>query len=78
MAINESRAEQRQQKVTNSRQVWIALMVLTAAVVGIVAGFLAHASGINPPAAVLAGGGAFGTSILILLAIAHYLGGEHR
>jgi hypothetical protein len=65
-----------QQPRTDQRPVWIAIFLLAAAVLGIMAGFLAYASGVNTPAAVLAGGGTFGTATLLFLALAHYATGS--
>ncbi|WFF08037.1 hypothetical protein O7622_05540 [Micromonospora sp. WMMD1076] len=52
---------------------WILVILLAAALVSNVAGLLVHASGANVPFAVLAGGGAFGTTVLLLLAIGNFL-----
>jgi hypothetical protein len=49
------------------------IIVLVAALVSIVAGLLAHAGGANVPVAVLTGGDAFGTSVLLLLAMGSFL-----
>ncbi len=55
------------------RAVWAAIFVLMAALVAAVAGFLAWAGGAEPPHALLTAGGAFGATILLLIALAHYL-----
>ncbi|MGW4944212.1 hypothetical protein ACWEOZ_21800 [Actinoplanes sp. NPDC004185] len=52
------------------------LMLLTAGIIGGVAGLLSHAAGNNIPAAILTGGGAFAGTVALLLAIAHYAGAE--
>lgn len=57
------------------RAVWIAIILLTATIIGIAGGFLTHSSGLGVPGSVLAGGGAFSTATLLLLAIAHYADG---
>jgi hypothetical protein len=57
----------------NSRAIWLALILLTAVIVGAAAGWLAHAGGANPPAAVLTGGGAFAGATLLCLALAQHL-----
>ncbi|WP_212990049.1 hypothetical protein [Actinoplanes auranticolor] len=58
------------------RWVWVVLMLLTAGIIGGVAGLLSHAAGNNIPAAILTGGGAFAGTVALLLAIAHYAGAE--
>jgi hypothetical protein len=57
------------------RWVWALLMLVTAVVVGGVAGVLTHAGGASVPNAILAGGAAFGGTFVILLGLAHYLSG---
>jgi hypothetical protein len=57
---------------TSSRAVWLALILLTAALVATAAGFLAHAGGANIPSAILTGGGAFAGAVALLLALAHF------
>jgi len=52
---------------------WLLVIVLAAALASLVAGLLAHAGGANVPVAVLTGGGAFGTTVLLLLAIGSFL-----
>lgn len=58
------------------RAVWIAIILLTAAILAAVAGLLAFAGGANVPTAILTGGGAFAGTVALLLAIAHYAGTE--
>lgn len=57
------------------RAVWIALIMLTAVIVGGVAGLLAHADGTSVPGAILTGGGSFAGTVVLLLAIAHFVNG---
>jgi hypothetical protein len=52
---------------------WPLIVVLAAALVSIVAGLLAHAGGASVPVAVLTGGGAFGTTVLLLLAMGNFI-----
>lgn len=51
-------------------------MLLTAALVAVIAGLLAHAGGASIPNAILTGGGAFAGTVILLLALAHFLGGR--
>ncbi|WP_203829820.1 hypothetical protein [Actinoplanes palleronii] len=52
----------------------MAFMLITATVVGVLAGLLAHAAGKNIPEAILSGGGAFAGTAGLLVAMAHYAG----
>ncbi|MFG2010784.1 hypothetical protein [Micromonospora sp. NPDC048868] len=52
------------------------LMLLTASLVGCIAGLLAFAAGSNVPAAILTGGSAFAGTVALLLAIAHFAYGQ--
>jgi hypothetical protein len=63
--------------VTSStlRSVWLAIATLTAVIVGAAAGLLSWAGGLNPPNAILAGGGAFGGALLLILTLLHLGGG---
>jgi len=61
---------------TPPRWMWVLLMLLFSALVGTIGGLLAYASDKSIPGAVLYGGGAFGGCFLLLLAIAHYAGGD--
>jgi hypothetical protein len=54
------------------RRVGVLPILLAAGVVSAIAGLLSHAAGNNIPAAILTGGGAFGATVGLLLAIAHY------
>ncbi|GLW29096.1 hypothetical protein [Actinoplanes regularis] len=56
--------------------VWALLMLLFAVIIGGVSGILAHASDVDVPGAILAGGAALGGTILVELAIAGYLRGD--
>ncbi|MGC9670987.1 hypothetical protein ACNTMW_31120 [Planosporangium sp. 12N6] len=56
-----------------SRAVWAAIILLTALPIGAAAGLLSHAGGVPVPLAVVAGGGAFGGTAGLLLALAHFL-----
>ncbi|WP_433306436.1 hypothetical protein ACQP2F_20790 [Actinoplanes sp. CA-030573] len=79
MATEPSRADRASQQAASSvRSIWVAVMVLAATIIACAAGFLAYLSGANPPASILAGGGAFGSSTLLFLAIAHYTDGGRR
>ncbi|MFF0371276.1 MULTISPECIES: hypothetical protein [Micromonospora] len=57
----------------NTRPLWTALIVLTAALVATAAGLLSVAGGVPVPLAIIAGGGAFGGTVALLLAVAHFL-----
>ena len=57
------------------RWVWLMLILLAAALVAGVAGVLAHAGGATVPNAILTGGAAFAGTVLLLLALAHFLSG---
>lgn len=74
--IMSSGADQPPMRTGVSRWIWVALMVLAAVIVAGLAGLLAHAGGANIPAAILTGGGAFAGAMLLLLAVAHYAGGD--
>jgi len=58
------------------RWVWVLVMLLTAALVAVIAGLLAFAGGAVVPTAVLTGGGAFAGTIAVLLGLAHFLNGH--
>jgi hypothetical protein len=55
------------------RWVWMLLMLLTASLIGVGAGVLAHAGGADVPDAIFKGGAAFAGTTLLLIAIAHYV-----
>ncbi|GAA4606392.1 uncharacterized protein involved in exopolysaccharide biosynthesis [Actinoplanes octamycinicus] len=54
------------------RAVWIGFALITGLLVGVAAGVLSAAGGVAVPLAVLAGGGACGSAILLVLAIVRY------
>jgi hypothetical protein len=54
------------------RAVWIALALLAALIVGAAAGLLSFIGGVAPPLAVLAGGGAFGATVILILTVLRY------
>jgi hypothetical protein len=51
-------------------------MFLVSVIVGGVAALLAYASEPSVPRAILTGGGSFAGSFALLLAVAHYTGGD--
>lgn len=57
------------------RWVWLLLILLTACLIGGVAGVLAYAGDSNVPGAILTGGGAFAGTVALLLGIAHFTRG---
>ncbi|GIF41342.1 hypothetical protein [Actinoplanes xinjiangensis] len=57
----------------STRPLWLAVFVLAATVTGTAAGILAFAGGTNIPLSVVAGGTAFGGSLALLLALAHFM-----
>ncbi|WP_433732509.1 hypothetical protein ACQP2Y_46880 (plasmid) [Actinoplanes sp. CA-051413] len=54
------------------RWVWVLLILLTAALVAVTAGLLAHAGGASIPNAILTGGAAFAGATGLLLGLAHF------
>ncbi|MEU8048095.1 hypothetical protein AB0B71_28610 [Micromonospora echinofusca] len=58
------------------RGLWLAIATLTAALVGATAGLLAWAGGLNPPTAVLTGGGAFAGTVLLVLTVIRFTTGQ--
>jgi len=54
------------------RGLWLAIFTLTAVIVGAAAGLLAWAGGLNPPTAILTGGGALGGTLLLGLALVRF------
>jgi predicted branched-subunit amino acid permease len=65
-----------QDRMRAARWTGVLLMLLTSALVGVVAGLLSHAAGNNVPGAILTSGGAFAGAVGLLLALAHYVGAE--
>ena len=63
-------------QTTPPRWVWVLLMFLVSVIVGGVAALLAYASEPSVPRAILTGGGSFAGSFALLLAVAHYTGGD--
>lgn len=61
--------------MANGRAVWLAIMVQTAAGVGVAAGFLSWRGGMNVAQATLAGATAFGGSLALLITVGYYLSG---
>ncbi|MEU7935264.1 hypothetical protein [Micromonospora echinofusca] len=60
------------------RGLWLAIAALTAGLVGAAAGLLAWAGGLNPPTAVLTGGGSFAGTMLLILTAIQFTTGEPR
>ena len=60
--------------LTNStvRGLWLAITVLTAALIGVAAGVLAWVGGLNPPTAILSGGATFGGTVLLVLTVLRF------
>ena len=63
--------------MTNStvRGLWLAITVLTAVLVGTAGGLLAWAGGMNPPTAILTGGGTFTGTVLLVLTVLRFTAG---
>jgi heme A synthase len=59
------------------RAVWTAIILLTAVLVSFAAGLLSVVGGIPVPLAIITAGGAFGGTIVLLLALAHFLTEHH-
>jgi hypothetical protein len=55
------------------RAIWLAIAVLTAILTGTGAGVLTRLAGVHTAKAVIAGGTAFGGTLLLILAILNYL-----
>jgi hypothetical protein len=60
-----------------TRALWLALMIFFSLAVGVAAGVLA-ANGNTLPVAVLTGGGSFGGTLLLLLAVFHFATADSR
>jgi hypothetical protein len=56
------------------RGLWLAITALSATLIGIAAGVLSWLGGLNPPTAILTGGGAFGGTVLLALAVLRFAG----
>jgi hypothetical protein len=63
--------------LTNStvRGLWLAITVLAAVLVGSAGGLLAWVGGMNPPTAILTGGGAFAGTVLLVLTMFRFTTG---
>lgn len=63
--------------LTNStvRGLWLAITVLAAVLVGTAGGLLAWTGGMNPPSAILTGGGAFTGTVLLILTMLRFTNG---
>jgi hypothetical protein len=57
----------------NDRAIWLSIMVLAAVFLGAGGGLLSWAGGMNLANAILAGSGAFGGSLLLMITVKHYL-----
>jgi hypothetical protein len=57
------------------RGLWLAITVLIAILVGASGGLLAWAGGMNPPTAILTGGGAFTGTVLLVLTMLRFVTG---
>ncbi|MGY0232962.1 hypothetical protein [Longispora urticae] len=55
------------------RALWLGLILLTSALVGVAAGWLTWLERPSVPGAVLAGGGALAAAILLLLSLLHFM-----
>ncbi|MFG3423349.1 hypothetical protein [Micromonospora sp. NPDC048063] len=55
---------------------WVTAGRQTAGLVGVAAGLLAWAGGLNPPTAVLTGGGGFAGTVLLILTAVQFTTGE--
>ncbi|MFF0256924.1 hypothetical protein ACFYPW_31065 [Micromonospora zamorensis] len=58
------------------RGLWLAIATLTAGIVAGTAGLLAWAGGMNAPTAILTGGGAFASALLLILTAVRFTAGE--
>lgn len=58
-----------------SRTVWAAIIVIVAILVGAATGMLSAGGGVPVSLSVIAGGGAFGGTIGLLLTVANFLAG---
>jgi hypothetical protein len=58
-----------------SRAVWMAIITIAAAVVALATYLVMSAGGSSPADAILTSAGAFAGTVLVLLAIAHFLTG---
>jgi hypothetical protein len=59
-----------------SRGLWLAIIVLASVLVGVGAALLTRAAGATAPTAILAGGGAFATAVVVSLALWQFAMGD--
>ncbi len=57
----------------STRALWLAVIILVSLMIGVTAGVVTWISNRNPYAGILAGGGSFGGTVLLLLAMAAFL-----
>lgn len=60
----------------SSRAIWTAVFLIFGIIVGTAAGWLAYASGVSLPGALLVGGGAFSAAVLLCFAVYKFVRGE--
>jgi hypothetical protein len=60
---------------STARGLWLAIIVLTAVLLGVSGGLLGWVGGLNAPTAVLTGGGAFGGAVMLGLAVLRFAAG---
>jgi uncharacterized membrane protein len=58
---------------TSTRALWLAVIIIVSLLVGVAAGVVTWISNRNPYTGILAGGGSFGGTALLLLAMAAFL-----
>lgn len=61
---------------STSRAVWIGFALLTGVLIGATVGLLSWAGGIPIPLAIIAGGGATGATIALVLTVVRYATGD--
>ncbi|SNY74099.1 hypothetical protein [Paractinoplanes atraurantiacus] len=57
---------------TVSRAVWIGFALIAGVLIGATTGLLSHAGGVPVPLAIVAGGGACGATIALVLTLVRY------
>ncbi len=60
---------------SNARGLWLAITVLSAVLIGTAGGLLAWIGGLNPPTAILTGGGTFAGTVLLVLTMLRFTTG---
>ena len=60
-----------------SRTMWIGFALITGVFAGATAGLLSAAGGLPVPLAILAGGGACGSAVVLVLSVVRYATGDH-